>query len=476
MDYNNPTNNKRFNKNGVFEVERFKDRIEELQLLQERISSSKFEFGITYGRRRVGKTALHLQASSKNSVIYFLARRSRNIEKFKEQCVKIVPAARMIALDYESLFEFLKDKVDCIIIDEFPNMLHEDENILHIFQVIVDSILPGSSLALFFLGSSISLMKSKVLPASSPLYGRKTMALKLSAIPFYILSEYYPHADMEEIIQIYGLTDGIPYYLNQIDDSFWKWLAKELKFPIYLRDEGEFLVRYEFINSGRYLAILEAIAFGHTQMNQIAQYTKIPVTSLSPYLSSLREVEFIIKEIPVTERLPSKRGRYKLLDNFLNFWFRFIYPNLESLDQGILSVEDIRAHYPEYMGKIYEKVVAQFLIRCQKSLSIPKFTKIGRWWWKEDEIDLIAYNPLSKDAILVECKWKSNVNPVGIVSNLLKKESKIQYGGKFKQKTHIYMVFAKTFSKRISQIGENRVICIDLHDMSHILTKNNLSK
>ncbi|MCK5342222.1 MAG: ATP-binding protein, partial [Candidatus Heimdallarchaeota archaeon] len=259
MDYNNSTNNNQFNKKGVFEVERFKDRIEELRLLRERISSTKFEFGITYGRRRVGKTALHLQASSKNRVIYFLARRSRNIEKFKEQCVKIVPAARMIALDYESLFEFLKDKVDCIIIDEFPNMLQEDANILHIFQAIVDSILPGSSLALFFLGSSISVMKSKVLPASSPLYGRKTMALKLSAIPFYILSEYYPHADMEEIIQIYGLADGIPYYLNQINDSFWKWLDKELKFPTYLRDEGEFLVRYEFINSGRYLAILEAI-------------------------------------------------------------------------------------------------------------------------------------------------------------------------------------------------------------------------
>ena len=137
-------------------------------------------------------------------------------------------------------------------------------------------------------------------------------------------------------------------------------------------------------------------------MNQIAQYTKIPVTSLSPYLSSLREVEFITKEIPVTERLPSKRGRYKLLDNFLKFWFRFIYPNFESLDQRILSAEDIRAHYPEYMGKIFEKVVSQFLIRCQKSLSIPKFTKIGRWWWREDEIDLIAYNPLSKEAILVE--------------------------------------------------------------------------
>ncbi len=471
MNYNKLTNNNQSNNNGVFEVERFKDRLDEIKLLHDRISSKKFEFCITYGRRRVGKTALHLHVSSQYSVVYFLARRARNIEKFKEQCVKVVPEARMIALDYESLFEFLKDKVDGIIIDEFPNLIHEEENILHIFQAIIDTILPGSSLSLFLLGSSISVMKSKVLPASSPLYGRKTLALKLAPVPFYILSEYYPQADLEEIIEIYGLTDGTPYYLNQIDDSFWRWLDKELNTQTFIRDEGEFLVKYEFINSGRYLSILEAVAFGHTQMNQIAQYTRIPVTSLSSYLHNLREVEFIVKEIPVTEQMPSKRGLYRVADNFLNFWFRFIYPELESLDQKLLSAEDIRAYYPEYMGNIFEKVVAQFLIGFQKYLSIPKFTKIGRWWWDGDEIDLIAFNRSSAKATLVECKWKSNVNPVGIASKLLKKESKIQYRGKFKQKTHVLMVFAKSFSKKISNIGENQVICMDLHDMKKIITE-----
>ena len=405
----------------------FKNRKDELKKLQKMLTSNKFEFGITYGRRRVGKTALHLKASSQHKVIYYLARKSNNATKFKEQCVKVIPKAKIIAEDFEFLFEFLKDKVDCIIIDEFPNLIEEDSNLLNIFQVIVDTIVKNTPMSLFILGSSISLMKSKILSTSSPLYGRKSLSLKLSALPFYHLFEFYPNANIEEIIEIYGLADGIPYYLNQIDDSFWKWLDGELKVPTFIRDEGEFLVRYEFINSGRYFSILEAIARGKTRMNAIAQYTKIAITSLSSYLHNLQEVEFIKKEISITEKLPSKRGIYVLTDNFLRFWFHFIYPNLESLDQALLSAKEIRATYPNYMGSIFEKVVKQFLIKFQQFLQIEPFSKIGRWWWKEEEIDLIAYNPLNDQATLVECKWKTKVSAHAIATSLIKKEEKISY-------------------------------------------------
>jgi len=476
---------KKDSKEKIDQIIDFKDRKRELKIITESLKSNKFEFMLTFGRRRVGKTELHLHATKDLKVIYYLARKGRNEEKFKEQCVKTIPEAEMIMTDYESLFKFLKDKVDVIIIDEFPEMVREEKNVLNIFQYIVDIILKNSKLKLFLLGSSISMMKSEILSAPSPLYGRKTISLHLKPFNFHTLKEFYPEATLKEIIQIYGFSGGIPYYLNQITVPFWEWLKKELKRQTFIRDEAEFLLRYEFFNSGRYFSILEAIAFGKNQLNQIAQYTKIPVTSLPQYLTSLEEVNFMKREVPVTEQKSTKRGSYILSDNFLRFYFRFIYPNLESLDRMIMDVRDIRTQYPEYMGKIFEDVVSQFLIDFRKDLDFIKlnenielgeyfnFTKIGRWWWKEDEIDLIAFNPQTNKAILIECKWQDDVNGIEVVTNLLNKKSKIRYRGKYKNKEHILIIFAKSFKNKtnIKQIGETSIIYITLEDMNEILEK-----
>lgn len=462
----------------------FKDRERELALIQECLESNKFEFMLTYGRRRVGKTELHLHATRNLNIIYFLARKARNLEKFKEQCEKVVPEVDMIKPDYEALFTFLKDKVDAIIIDEFPELVREDKNILNIFQYIVDILLKETQMKLFLLGSSISVMKSQILSTPSPLYGRRTKSLHLKPFNFYILKEFYPKTNLEEILQIYGFSGGIPYYLNQINPPFWEWLEKELKRQTFIRDEAEFLLRYEFFTSGRYFSILEAVAFGKNQLNQIAQYTSIPITSIPQYLSNLEEINFIKREIPITERKSSKRGQYILSDNFLRFYFRFIYPNLESLDRMIMDIADIKAQYPEYMGKIFEEVVLQFLIHFRDDLEVIqsrkgidgeeylKFTRIGRWWWKEEEIDLIAFNPNTDKSILIECKWQDDVNGNEIASNLINKMNNIRYRGKNKNKDHIVLIFAKSFrddSKHIDKIGATNIFYIDLKIMNEII-------
>ena len=183
----------------------FKDREEELNLIMDCLNSSKFEFMLTYGRRRVGKTELHLHATRSLDKIYYLSRKSGNVEKFKEQCVEAVPEADMIRTEYEALFKYLKDKIDVVIIDEFPEMVQEDKNVLNIFQYIVDIVLKESRMKLFLLGSSISIMKNEVLSTPSPLYGRKTAALHLKPFPFHALKEFFPKAPLEEIIDLWLL-------------------------------------------------------------------------------------------------------------------------------------------------------------------------------------------------------------------------------------------------------------------------------
>ena len=444
----------------------FKDRTTEVRDLLKKISSKQKQIIIIYGRRRIGKTALALHITKNEKFIYYLARETQNLDKFYYTCAKKVPEILDLKKDYQILFKYIRNKVNVVIIDEFQNLILEDREILNTFQYIIDILLSDSSLKLILLGSSISLMAKNVLDHSSPLYARKDVSLKLSPMKFYDLKEFFPNKSLEEIIEIYGFADGIPYYLNMVKGNFWEWLSTELKSTTsFLKDEIDFIIRYEFKNARRYKQILEAIAFGNTTPNAIANYISLNTAQISKYLSQLIEIEFIYREIPITDKIPSRNGRYFLRDNFLRFWFRLIYNNLSSLEEGILNIDEIKSNYGEYLGHIFENVAKQFLIKIDSF----KFSKIGRWWWKEHEIDLIAFSPTSKKDYLIECKWKNNVNAKRIVKSLAEKGQYLRYSGKFKQKEHNYIVFAKNFSQKINEYNGRKVYCFDLKEMEEKL-------
>ncbi|EEB73017.1 dexx-box ATPase [Thermococcus sp. AM4] len=57
---------------------------------------------------------------------------------------------------------------------------------------------------------------------------------------------------------------------------------------------------------------------------------------------------------------------------------------------------------------MFEKVARQFLIELNRDGKLPfRFTKIGRWWRKGEEIDLVALNEREKRVLFIEVKWKS---------------------------------------------------------------------
>jgi len=386
-------------------MSRFVDRENELKAIREKLMSGKFELIVIYGRRRVGKTRLILEAVKDFPHIYYLAVEGDNLRHFREIARRAVPEVRYAREDWESLLHALKGKV--IIIDEFPNMIKEDPKVVSLLQRAVDLDLSNSNTKLVLLGSSVSMMAEKVLSYKSPLYGRRTGSMKLKPMEFFTLKEFFPEASWKELIEIYGLTDGIPFYITQVKLPFWEWLEKELFNPVsFFRDEVDFLLRYEFTETRTYKRILEAIALGKTTPKEIKDFTGMKHSDITPYLRNLIETDLVVREVPITEKPSSKRGRYYLADNFLAFWFCYVYPNLSRIEEGTFDVAEIRENYNQYLGWVFEKVARQFLVRLARAGNL-KFTKIGRWWHKDEEIDLVALNEQEKKALFVEVKWKS---------------------------------------------------------------------
>ncbi len=442
----------------------FMDRKKEMKEINELLDSKKFEFLILYGRRRVGKTELILHVTKERKRIYYLAIGERNLDRFYDVCVEQFSEISSLKKDYEVIFNYLKDKSAVVIIDEFQNLIKEDKNILHLFQSIVDVNLKNSKLKFILLGSSVSIINSKVLGYQSPLYGRRTASIKLKPISFFDLHEFFPQFSIEDLIDIYGFADGIPHYLIKISKPFWQWLEEEIKQEkTFLRDEVDFLMRYEFSDPSTYKLILEAIANGKNKINEIKDFVKLQRTDISPYLKNLIEVDLIKREVPITENIKSRNGRYNLNDNFLKFWFKFVYPNASSIESGLFDVNTIKKGYSEYLGRIFEDIARQYLI----AKSPFQFNRIGRWWYQDNEIDLIAINDVTKEILFTECKWQERADAEKIIKELSNKTEFVQWNNKKRREK--YAIFAKSFSKRMNNFEGKKVFCYDLRDMAKVL-------
>jgi AAA+ ATPase superfamily predicted ATPase len=390
--------------------EQFVNRENELRALEKAYQSGRKELIIIYGRRRVGKTALVKKSVEGLPHIYFFAEQTlenENLGMFKSLVARAIknPLVAKAELSWEEIFEMLDGSGMVVIIDEFPNLIRVNEGLLSKFQKIWDS---SRNLKLVLTGSAISVMESHLLGYKSPLYGRRTLSIKLEPLSFLHLKEFFPGKDWEELVRIYGITDGIPAYIKEVQFRLKAGERLEEVFqpnkPLF--DEAEFLLRSELREPARYFAILKAIALGKTKFGEIVNFTGLPSSTVSQYLSNLQTLHIVEERHPIGEPERRRNARYYLSDLYFNFWFRFVYPNRSQLlDFGY--IENFEEEYNRYLGFVFEKAASDFLRELNKAGKLPfKFTKIGRWWRREEEIDLVALNEKEKKALFVEVKWK----------------------------------------------------------------------
>ncbi|MDT7864736.1 MAG: ATP-binding protein [Thermoproteota archaeon] len=221
-------------------------------------------------------------------------------------------------------------------------------------------------------------------------------------------------------------------------------------------------MKYEFEDTSTYKLILEAIAFGKTKINEIKDYIGVKRTDITPYLKNLIEVKMVKRLVPITEKEKSRYGRYYISDNFLKFWFRYIYENLSSIEEGIFDVNTIKQNYNVYLGEVFEEVCRQFLIRNREKIF--PFTKIGKWWYKDKEIDIVAFNEQSKEILFCECKWKEEVDAKEILQELKEKAQYVDWNKN--ERKEYYAIFAKSFKNKAE---DKDVFHFELKDIEECL-------
>lgn len=410
----------------------FIDREAELQALEREYAREGSSFVVVYGRRRVGKTELISRFIRNRRSLYYLATEEpelQNLESFQSVAADflhsdLLRAARISR--WEDVFREIArtcgptDERAVIVIDEFQHLGRANPAYPSIFQRIWDTMLKDANVMLVLCGSLISLMRNQVLSEESPLYGRRTAQIRMRQIPFLHYREFLPGRSTRELVERYAVTGGVPKYIELFEDEkdvYSAISANVLDRSGFLYDEPNFLLQREVPDVGTYFALIRAIAGGAHRPSEISRSFGIKQTSLNKYLKTLIDLDVLERQVPVTECNPdkSKKSLYRIKDNFLQFWFRFVLPNLSYLETGRTAVVEkrIREHFIDgHVAYVYEDVCRERLWGLADSGElgfVPE--RVGRWWSGSDEIDVAGLSASEGRAVWGECKfWK---DPVG---------------------------------------------------------------
>ncbi len=402
---------------------KFYDRINELAILQdnEQQSFDNAVFTVLMGRRRVGKTSLITQSLKDKEYAYlFVSKDSeallcQTFQKDLEDQIGLTIYGEVTK--FKDLFEIIMKEAQkrhlTIVMDEFQTLYKINPSIFGDIQNIWDRYKRDAKINFIVLGSIQTLMKRIFEDKSEPLYGRPTA--KFTLRPFtievikQILRDANPNYSPEDLLCLYMITGGVAKYIELLIDAKCYTKEKMLNYVCrqdsYFLTEGKDLLNQEFSGEfATYFSILQVIAAGKTKRSEIDSCLH---RDLGTYLQNLEsKYELISRVKPLLSKQNGKVTAYEIHDNFLRFWFRFIYPYQSLIERNLFSLlrSNIAQNYEGFTGRTLERYFQDKLMETEH------FTQVGNWWDRkgQNEIDLIAINEFDHTGIVAEIKRNSH--------------------------------------------------------------------
>ena len=423
----------------------FVGRENELKQLNKMYVKDGFQMAVLYGRRRVGKTTLIDAFAKDKAVLYFTAQQRSSLQNLVQfsRCVYAffgLPQDGAAFVDWRSAFSYVAQAAQqrggepfLFVFDEFPYAAETEPSLPSVLQIAIDHDLKQANIKIILCGSNEGFMESEVLGRKSPLYGRRTMQLKVKPFDCFDAARMLPGLSPQEHVTYYATFGGTPYYLAQVDASApYEENVTELMFNTsgVLYEEPLMLLRQELREPALYNSILDAIGSGETSPKRIAERAGVNASSMSKYLMTLLNLGIIQREVPFGDNPDtSRKAMYSLCDSFFAYWYAFVSKSVGAIEAGAGEAAARRTAFGQalqtYIGKQFEAVCKQWVIRKNAVGELPFLASaFGRWWGTdprekaEADIDLIAADKHSKSILLGECKWRNSFDETEAIRKL----------------------------------------------------------
>ena len=430
----------------------FAGRQNELKRLDGIYNSGKFECVIIHGRLRVGKTALIREFLKNKRAIYFAAQETSDSENLDAlvHCIEAFQQEknsgnREIKNYYEEAFESIhklaRSERLLLVIDDYQFLTASTHGISDLLCRHISRKFIDSKLMLVICGSSETVMESETLGYESPFHGRRTAQMKLHPLTFFETKRYYNRFSPYDIAVVYGVTGGIPRYIEYMDPG--QPIEENIKRAFFdtsspLFDEPAYLLRREVRDPAYYNAVLKAIATGCSKNSEISAAVGLETSACTAYLKNLMAMGVVGKYTPIAEKA-GKKTVYEIDDSMFRFWYRFVPINMSNIRIGMVERfwRSVAQQIPSFMGTVFEDICRQWVDQRNITGQLPvKFDEVGRWWgvnpvWKKDAVlPIIAYSG-DDHALFGDCVWSNEPAGLDALTSLDERSRLFRYPKKY---------------------------------------------
>lgn len=404
----------------------FLDRQEELAALEREWRRPGASLVLVWGRRRTGKTRLLGRFIYSKRALFYGATQQSSATELKglsdaARAVLRPTGSDLLAhsefTDWETALSYLGEVAGrqrlAVILDEFPYLADAEPALPSIIQRFWDHQGKQTKLFLVLCGSAQSIME-ELQSQRAPLFGRVDFRLQLHPFTYKDAALFVPRLSPVERAIAYCVVGGMPVYLTRWDDSAGHRANLRRLFGVPsspLIEEGEFVLSSELPEAAGYFRILHGIASGRRTYGEIKKFADIDIQRQMDRLLGLGLVERVV---PVTEDpTRTKRAVYRIADNFLNFWFRFVYRHRADIARGLgpdIVQQHILPRLSDYMGEPWEEMCREFIrrqvVRGDLDLNL---SAIGRWWNRDNSVEIDLVGLSNKKAVFAcSVKWSQS--------------------------------------------------------------------
>lgn len=437
---------------------KFVGREEELKKLRGLFQKDSASLAVIRGRRRIGKSRL-IEEFAKNKKAFTFAGLPPNKkttigsqrDEFARQMTKNFGMPFVKSDDWNELFwhldRFTNEGSIILVLDEISWMGSKDPDFLGKLKNFWDMQLSKNPKLILILCGSVSIWIEENILSHTGFLGRVSLSLLLQELPLNDCKKFWgdqqERVSSYELFRILSITGGIPKYLEEVIP---KLSAEENIRKLCFQPEGLLYREFDQIFSDLFLKrskyfkhIVEQLGSSPLSIDQLCERLSVKKGgAISKRLNELILAGFVSADATwnIKTNNTSNLKQYRIKDNYLRFYLKYILPNKEQIEKGLFQVKSMSSlqGWNSIMGLQFENLVLNNFFKLFELLDIDPndVIQFGPFFQRQTErkkgcqIDILIQ---TRHKVLYICEIKFSSSELGsnVISEMKEKIANLYY-------------------------------------------------